>query len=94
MTTLTLQLELPDNCKLSEQEAKASLVLKLYEDGKLSAGKGAEILGITMRKFIETYGTVCGMTSEDLRRDYENACQASRHLNKKRLKEKKEHAFS
>ncbi|MDR2346754.1 MAG: UPF0175 family protein [Planctomycetaceae bacterium] len=82
MTTLTLQLELPDNCKLSEQEAKASLVLKLYEDGKLSAGKGAEILGITKREFIETFGTVCWTTSEDLRREYELVCQFSRHLDK------------
>jgi hypothetical protein len=83
MTTLTLQLELPDNFVISEQEAKTALVLKLYEDGKLTAGKGASILGITKRKFIETFGTVCDMTPEELLQDYKIVCQASRHLDTK-----------
>jgi hypothetical protein len=87
MTTLTLQLELPDNFELSEQEAKASLVLKLYEDGKLSAGKGAAILGITKREFIETFGTVCWTTPEDLHREYELACQFSRYMDKPSVRE-------
>jgi hypothetical protein len=51
MTTLTLQLELPDNCELSEQEAQTTLILKLYEDGKLTSGKGVSILEITKREF-------------------------------------------
>ncbi|MDR1964628.1 MAG: UPF0175 family protein [Planctomycetaceae bacterium] len=95
MTTLTLQLQLPDNFELSEHEAQTALVLKLYEDGKLTAGKGAAILGMTKREFIETFGTVIhDMTPEELQRDYENACRASRHLDKEQLKEKKEYALS
>jgi hypothetical protein len=80
MTTLTLQLELPDYCELSEQEAKRALVLKLYEIGKLTAGKGAAILGITKREFIETFGTFCNMTPEDLDQEYKLVCRFSRHL--------------
>jgi hypothetical protein len=75
MTTLTLQLELPDYCALNEQEAKTALVLKLYEFNKLTADKGASILGITKREFIETVETVCNMTPEDIQRDYEMICQ-------------------
>jgi hypothetical protein len=56
--------------------------LKLYEDGKLTAGKGAAILGITKREFIETFGTICWTTPEDLDREYKLVCQFSRHLDK------------
>ncbi|MDR1267952.1 MAG: UPF0175 family protein [Planctomycetaceae bacterium] len=83
MTTLTLQLELPGDFVMSEHEAKTAFVLKLYEDGKLTAGKGASLLGITKREFIETFGTVCDMTPEEMLQDYKIACQASRHLDTK-----------
>jgi hypothetical protein len=87
MTTLTLQLELPDYCKLSEQEAKTALVLKLYEFSKLTADKGAAILGITKQEFIETVKAVCNLTPEDLQRDYEMICQFTQHLKKTPIQE-------
>ncbi|MDR3197111.1 MAG: UPF0175 family protein [Planctomycetaceae bacterium] len=89
MTTLTLQLELPDNFVISEQEAKTVLVAKLYEEGKLSSGKSAELLGMTKREFIETFGTFCNMTPEDLNRELDNARWASQHI-KTRILEKVE----
>ncbi|MDR2346755.1 MAG: UPF0175 family protein [Planctomycetaceae bacterium] len=82
MTTLTLQLELPDNCKLSEQEAKTALVLKLYEFSKLTADKGAEILEITKQEFIKMIETVCNLTPADIQRDYEMVCKFTQHLKK------------
>jgi hypothetical protein len=94
MTTLTLQLELPDNFVISEHEAKTAIVTKLYEDGKLSIGKSAELLGMTKRKFIETFGTVCGVTPEELDRELENARRASQHIETKKLKKEKSISFS
>lgn len=34
-------------------------VIRLYENGKLSAGRGAEILGISLREFLELLERKC-----------------------------------
>jgi methylphosphotriester-DNA--protein-cysteine methyltransferase len=81
MTILKLQLELPDDFVISEQEAKTAIVMKLYENGKLSIGKSAELLGMTLREFIETFGTVCGTTPEEFDSELENAGWASQYIN-------------
>jgi hypothetical protein len=85
MTTLTLQLELPDDFVISEQEAKTVIITKLYEEGKLSVGKSAELLGMTTREFIETFGTFCNMMPDDLDRELDNARWASQHIKTKIL---------
>ena len=41
----TLQIHLPDNLDLSDQEASTALAAQLYEMGKLSLGQAAELAG-------------------------------------------------
>jgi predicted HTH domain antitoxin len=79
MTTLTLQLELPDNFVMSEHEAKMMFAAKLYDERKLTAGKAAAMVGISKRDFlweVPQYGIhyYAGVTTEDLDREFELAC--------------------
>lgn len=52
----TLLIEIPDNIKLDEQEAKMILASRLYEKGEITLGHGAEMVGISKREFIERLG--------------------------------------
>ncbi|MDR3197113.1 MAG: UPF0175 family protein [Planctomycetaceae bacterium] len=83
MTTLTLQLELPDNFVISEHEAKMMFAAKLYDEGKLTAGKAAAMVGISKRDFlweVPQYGIryYADVTPEDLKREFEFACGFNR----------------
>lgn len=69
MTTLTLEIQLPESVELSELDAKRLFVSKLYEEGIVSAGRGAEMLGMTYREFVDTFGIYCRMTPEELQQD-------------------------
>lgn len=85
MTTLTLEFQLPESVELSEHDAKMILTGKMVEDGRLSSGQAAKIVGISRREYILTMGkygfSIFGdMTHEELKRDVENARRASRHL--------------
>ncbi|MEN3002676.1 MAG: UPF0175 family protein [Armatimonadota bacterium] len=46
-----LQVELPPT--VSEEEARLLLAIKLYEAGRVSLGKAAELAGYSKRAFIE-----------------------------------------
>ena len=75
--TAALDLNLPDSVKLSDFDLKMTLAAKLYEDGTLSGGQAAELVGISKRSFLEQLGkygvSVFGYTaeevSEELKRD-------------------------
>lgn len=71
--TATLELTLPDSIKLSEFDLKMTLAAKLYEDGILSGGQAAELVGISKRSFLEQLGkygvSIFGYTGEELRED-------------------------
>ncbi|MBI1287826.1 MAG: UPF0175 family protein [Flavobacteriales bacterium] len=73
----TIQLHIPDGSELSEHDLLMILASKLYEDGKLSAGQAAAMVGISKRTFIELLGkygvSVFGTTVEDLNSDIANA---------------------
>ncbi len=49
-------LELPDNFEMDDREISMSLAAKLYEDGKLSLGQAAELVGLSKRTFAELLG--------------------------------------
>ncbi len=51
MSTLTI--ELPPGIELSEDELKKMFVAKLYEEGIVSPGRGAEMLDMTYREFLK-----------------------------------------
>jgi len=59
------------------KEATKLLAVKLYEMGKLSSGRAAELAGMSRVAFLqslEKYGaTIFDLTKEELARDYQNA---------------------
>jgi len=52
MNTLTVQLPLD----IDPEEARLLLSMKLFEDGKISLGKAAEIAGYSKHAYIEVIG--------------------------------------
>ncbi|MBI5471602.1 MAG: UPF0175 family protein [Ignavibacteriae bacterium] len=75
MKTLTLQL--PDSLELEDREAKMLLAAKLYEQGKLSLGQAADLVGYSKRTFMELladYGvSVFNYPPDELESDMNNA---------------------
>ena len=55
MSTVTLNI--PDSVETTEFELKMTLAAKLFEEGKVSSGQAAEIVGISKRSFIELVGS-------------------------------------
>jgi len=73
----TVTLTLPESLDIDEKEIVMSLATKLYEDGKLSLGQAADIVGLTKRTFMELLGkygvSVFNYPSSDLSKDVHNA---------------------
>lgn len=73
----TISLKVPDFFDLNERETKMLIASKLYEQGKLSLGEGAELAGVSKRTFIELLGnynvSVFNYTVNELKDDIENA---------------------
>jgi predicted HTH domain antitoxin len=73
----TLQIQIPDNIDLSEQEASTALAAQLYEMGKLSLGQAADLAGYTKATFMELlskYGvSVFNFPADELDNDIANA---------------------
>ncbi len=68
---------LPENLDMDDREITMSLAAKLYEDGKLSIGQAAELVGLTKRTFIELLGkygvSIFNYPASDLSQDIANA---------------------
>lgn len=74
----TIIVELPDQVTdVDEKEVRMIVAAKLFEQGKLSSGRAAEIVGISKRKFIETVGkygvSIFGTQPEELEQELRNA---------------------
>ena len=75
----TMTIELPDHVSdVDEKEVRMIVAAKLFEQGKLSSGRTAEVAGITKREFIETVGkygvSIFGqLTIEEVLQDMKNA---------------------
>lgn len=73
----TISLTVPDFFDLNEKETKLLIASKLYEQGKLSLGEGAELAGVSKRTFIELLGnynvSVFNYSVQELKGDVENA---------------------
>ncbi|MBV8389071.1 MAG: UPF0175 family protein [Mucilaginibacter sp.] len=71
-----LQIHLPDNLDLSDQEASTALAAQLYDMGKLSLGQTAELAGYSKATFMEllsNYGSVFNYPANELDNDIANA---------------------
>lgn len=73
----TIQINLPDNVDLSQQEAVTALAAQLYDMGKLSLGQAAELAGYTKSTFMELlagYGvSIFNFPADELDNDIANA---------------------
>lgn len=73
----TILLTVPDFFELNEKETKLLIASRLYEQGKLSLGEGAELSGVSKRTFIELLGhydvSVFNYSVQELKGDIENA---------------------
>ena len=73
MSNVTLAL--PD--AITESEARLLLAIKLFEVGRLSCGKAAEVAGVSKRSFMEILGQhripVFNSSAEELANDVANA---------------------
>jgi len=73
----TLKLNIPDSVDFNENEAKMLLAGKLYEQGKLTLGQAAQLVGLSKRSFIEIMGkygfSIISDSIDDLHSDIKNA---------------------
>lgn len=74
---MKIVLELPEKPELQNLDVTGYLIAKLYQDGLLSAGQAAQVLGITHKKFLENLGgfgvSVFSESAEDFLNDVKNA---------------------
>jgi len=73
----TLILNVPDSFELDDKEVTMLIATKLYEQGKLSLGQAANLVGLTKRTFMELIGkygvSVFNFPAHELSRDVKNA---------------------
>ena len=73
----TLTLTIPDSLDIDDREAAMLLAAKLYEQGKISLGQGAELAGYSKRTFMELLGrynvSVFNYEASELTNDILNA---------------------
>jgi len=81
----TIQIDLPDDILLAlketpeglSQKIRMAAAAKLYELGKLSSGRAAELAGISRVSFLQalaSYGVpIFDLTEEELKQDLHNA---------------------
>lgn len=71
-----IELDIPVQTAYSEQELKEFFAAKLYQEGLVSSGTGAKILGMERRNFIlmlAKYGVdYVSYSVEELKREIEN----------------------
>jgi predicted HTH domain antitoxin len=73
----TITLNIPDSLDLDNREVSMLVATKLYEQGKLTLGQAAELVGLSKRTFAELLGTysisIFNFPASDLSKDVINA---------------------
>lgn len=54
--TATVELNLPEDVKITGDEIKMIVAARLFDIGELSSGQAAKMVGITRREFLESVG--------------------------------------
>ena len=71
-----ITINVPEGLEMNIFELSMILASKLYDEGKLSSGQGAEMAGLSKRTFIELLGkyntSVIGYNFGELEKDLEN----------------------
>lgn len=52
----SVEIKLPDSINLNKFELSFFVASKLFEEGRISSGEAAEIVGLSKRAFIESVG--------------------------------------
>jgi len=70
-------INIPDSLEVDDREVVMILATRLYEQGKLSLGQAADLVGLTKRTFAELLGkynvSLFNYPSADLAKDVRNA---------------------
>jgi predicted HTH domain antitoxin len=53
---MSIQINLPDGLQISQFELSMLLAAKLFDEGLISSGQGAEMVGLSKQAFIELLG--------------------------------------
>ncbi len=73
----TLTIELPDFINIELKKIKLLLAATLYEEGKLSLGQAAELVGVSKRTLMELLGqygvSIFNYEAQEITRDFDNA---------------------
>jgi len=73
----TISIDIPEDVDLKDFDLSMILATKLYEDGKLSSGQAANMVGVSKRTFIELLGkygvSVFSNSIDELETDIANA---------------------
>ena len=73
----TITLNMPDSLGMESREVAMLVASRLYEQGRLSLGQAAEVVGLSKRIFAELLGTynvsIFNYPASDLSRDVANA---------------------
>lgn len=73
----TLTINIPDTVELNNNEIVMLVATRLYEQGKLSLGQAAEMVGLSKRTFAELLGrydvSIFNYPASDLSKDVKNA---------------------
>lgn len=72
-----IKLNIPDTLNLKNFDFSIYVASKMYQDGLVTAGQGAEIVGVSKRTFIEILGkygvSIFSSSKDDLESDISNA---------------------
>lgn len=75
MSTITIRI--PDNFQVNNFDVEMYLASRWFEEGKLSSGQAAKMVGLSKRAFIELLGkyniSVFGYDFKELTNDLKNA---------------------
>lgn len=74
----SITLNFPDTLEVNDKDIIMLIATKFFEQGKLSLGQAAEIVGLSKRAFAEILGSygvsVFNYPVSDLSQDIKNAC--------------------
>ncbi len=77
-----LTLNVPDTLDIDEKEMAMIVAAKLYEQGKLSMGKAADVAGLDKRAFMELLGeygvSFMNYPASEIEQDLKNAARHHR----------------
>ena len=73
----TIKIELPESLGIEPQDFLLAAASKLYENGKITSGQGASIIGVSKRTFLELLEvngvSLFNISESDLDEDIKNA---------------------